>query len=183
MFCKNCGYQNAEDVKFCAGCVTSLERNEVEQNENDNFVWQNEADRIIDNNEEIINAYIGNQKIYESAKKNSFNIWAILFGVGYYAYRKMYLETFIIMLTQILLSIFIPSIGEYIGLLWGFAFCPLYLMSVKRKVNKIKSENPSASLDELKVIASKKGGTSVLSCIGFVLLDLFIIFILLFILP
>ena len=60
-------------------------------------------------------------------------------------------------LTQILLSIFIPSIGEYIGLLWGFVFCPLYLMSVKRKVNKIKNENPAASLDELKVIAAKKG--------------------------
>jgi hypothetical protein len=51
-------------------------------------------------------------------------------------------------LTQILLSIFIPSIGEYIGLLWGFVFCPLYLMSVKRKVNKIKNENPAASLEQ-----------------------------------
>lgn len=183
MFCKNCGYQNKDGAKFCAGCGTSLEKNEVEQNGNSNVVWQNEADRIFDNNEEIINAYIGNQKVYESAKKNSFNIWAILFGVGYYAYRKMYIETFIMILTQILLSIFIPSIGEYIGLLWGFAFCPLYLMSVKRKVNKIKNENPAASLDELKAIAAKKGGTSVLSCIGFVLLDIFMILILLFILP
>ena len=78
-------------------------------------------------------------------------------GVAYYAYRKMYIETFIMILTQILLSIFIPSIGEYIGLLWEFAFCPLYLMSAKRKVYKIKNENPAASLDELKVIAAKKG--------------------------
>lgn len=56
-------------------------------------------------------------------------------------------------------------------------------MSAKRKVYKIKNENPAASLDELKVIAAKKGGTSVLSCIGFVLLDIFMILILLFILP
>ena len=49
-------------------------------------------------------------------------------------------------------------------------------------INKIKNENPAASLDELKAIAAKKGGTSVLSCIGFVLLDIFMILILLFIL-
>ena len=179
MFCKNCGYENKDDTKFCASCGTSLERREVDSNYNSNVVWQNEADRIIDYDEEIINAYIGNEKLNSS----KFNIWAILFGVAYYAYRKMYLESFIIILTQILLGIFIPSIGEYIGLFWGFAFCPLYLMSAKRKVYKIKNENPAASLDELNVIAAKKGGTSVLSCIGFVLLDIFMILILLFILP
>ena len=129
MFCKNCGYENKDATKFCASCGTSLERREVDSNYNSNVVWQNEADRIIDYDEEIINAYIGNEKLNSS----KFNIWAILFGVAYYAYRKMYLESFIIILTQILLGIFIPSIGEYIGPFLGLCLLSIIPYEWKKK--------------------------------------------------
>ena len=176
MFCKNCGYENPDGTKFCGSCGTSLDGIEGNQNYNNNFTWQNETDLKLDYEEEIMKAYIGNQKIYERAKKNSFNIWAILFGMVYYAYRKMYLEAFCILLIQLLLGILLPTFGEYFGWIFGFIFYPLYFKSVKRKVMKIEAENSSANLDELKIIAAKKGGTSIAACITFTFLYLFIIF-------
>jgi len=116
--------------------------------------------------------------MYDSVKKGGINIWAILFGVGYFAYRKMYLVSIIIVILGNTIGYLIPSISGYIGTFIGLMFCPLYKWDITRKLRKIKRDNPSADENQLLLMAQNKGGTSIISAIlFFIIYLLFILFI------
>ena len=57
-----------------------------------------------------------------------------------------------------------------ISIILSFKFKDLYLKYVKEKVNKIKRENTDKSKQELMIICSKKGGTSLLPVIALIII-------------
>lgn len=160
MLCKKCGVDNTIDAKFCSQCGYDL-KNNSNNFESEGFKNKSEFD------EQFIKAYMGRKAddIYDSVKNNGINLWALLFGLLYYSYRKMYLILFISILTSILIAIFIPNISWFVGNFIGLIFCPLYKWDITRKLRKIKAENPGASEDKLIEIAQSKGGTSLLSAL------------------
>lgn len=125
----------------------------------------------------FIKSYIGNKadKMYESVKKGGINIWAIIFGVGYFAYRKMYLISIIIVILGNTIGYLMPSISGYIDTFIGLMFCPLYKWDITRKLRKIKRENPSADENQLLLMAQNKGGTSIIGAILFFIIYLLLI--------
>lgn len=130
--------------------------------------------------ERLVKAYIGNKadKMYSSIKNGGINIFGILFGVFYYAYRKMYLVSIIIAIIAQLLGL-IPAFNNYSNIIsWviGFCFCPLYKWDITRKLRKIKSENVNAPEEELISIASKNGGTSIVGLIVFIIAFMILVF-------
>ncbi len=134
--------------------------------------------------EKFIYAYMGNgaDKIYLNVKNGGFNIWAILFGICYYVYRKMYLVTVIMIAIQIGISLVFSELNSIVGICVGFMFCPLYKWDITRKLRKIKQENLGKSEEELLLLAKKKGGTSIASVFilvgGYLILLLGLVFIL-----
>lgn len=119
--------------------------------------------------EKFIKAYMGSKadKMYKDVKDGGINLFGILFGVGYFAYRKMYLISIIAIIITNILTYINPQVGSYLGILLGFMFCPLYKLDITRKLRKIKKENGNATEDELLNIAKNKGGTSLIGAIIF----------------
>ncbi len=166
MYCKNCNSLLNENDKYCNVCGSQVESVNELNNNNVNNLNDNNFD------ERFIKSYIGNKadKMYDSVKNNGFNIWSVLFGVGYFAYRKMYLISIIIVIiSNIIVSLF-PSISACVGSIIGLMFCPLYKWDITRKLRKIKNENPNADETSLLSMANKKGGTSIIGAITFFLI-------------
>ena len=162
MICKKCNCSFEENVKFCPNCGVLME---FENN--------------INFDEKFIKAYIGKKadNMYDSVKNGGISMWALLFGLLYYSYRKMYLVLFISILISILIAIFVPSIGWFFGNFIGLMFCPLYKWDITRKLRKIKNENPGISEDKLIEIAKSKGGTSLVSALLFGIIYVILLFI------
>ena len=184
MYCRNCGTNLSVNDKFCQNCGTLINSTEIQDNKNINgatsYLENNNQATQRDFNEEFIKAYIGVKadKMYESIKKGGINLWSMIFGLGYFFYRKMYLVSVLIIVIETIIGFIIPSIVRYVGLAIGLLFCPLYKWDITRKLRKIKNENPTATENQLLEIAKNKGGTSIVGAILFFV----IIFILMFIL-
>lgn len=113
-----------------------------------------------DIDEELIKAYIGKNE--SKIRRKGGTILPILLGPVYYFYRKLYVEG-LIWLGIILIGEFLinnSTIYVLSSLTAGFIFRILYLNNVKRNVVKIKKENSNKSIEELKNICSKRGGTN-----------------------
>lgn len=166
MFCKKCGIDLPNNAVFCPNCGINLQEKNSEQITNNIDEKQNS---IVDFDEQFIKAYIGNKadKMYSSVKNGGFNIWGFLFGIGYFAYRKMYLISILIIIISDIVACIIPNVGNYVGTLIGLAFCPLYKWDITRKLRKIKQENPNANEEQLLYLAKNKGGTSIFGAIVF----------------
>jgi len=81
-----------------------------------------------------------------------------------------------------LIALLIPKIGNYVGMIIGIMFYPLYKWDITRKLRKIKKDNPNANEGQLLYVAKNKGGTSAIGAITFyVVYILIIVFINLFI--
>ncbi len=174
MYCKNCGANLSVDDKFCKNCETSINSRNIQDNKSNNQVVQTDFD------ETFIKAYIGAKadKMYESVKNGGINIWSIIFGIGYFAYRKMYLVSILIVIIGGIISYIFPFIGSFVGMIIGFMFCPLYKWDITRKLRNIKNENPTANETQLLEIAKNRGGTSIAGAIMFfVIYFIIIIFI------
>ena len=177
VYCKNCGSMLNENDKYCNVCGSQVEITNNIQNdcvENPNINNNNDFD------ERFIKSYIGNKadKMYDSIKKGGINIWAILFGIGYFAYRKMYLISVVIVILGDIVGYLLPSISGYIGTFIGLMFCPIYKWDITRKLRKIKKDNPNADETQLLSMAQNKGGTSIIGAIAFfVIYFLIILFI------
>ena len=152
---------------YCNNCDSEL-------NENDKYC------NVVDFNEKFIKSYIGDKadEMYNSVKNGGINIWAILFGIGYFAYRKMYLISIIIVVLGNIVGYLIPSFSSYIWIIVGLMFCPIYKWDITRKLRKIKVHNSDVDESQLLSIAQNKGGTSIIgSILFFGLYILIIIFI------
>lgn len=177
VYCKKCGSILNENDKYCNACGSQLETTNNIQND---YVENSNINNNNDFDERFIKSYIGNKadKMYDSIKKGGINIWAMLFGIGYFAYRKMYLISVIIVILGAIVAYLMPSISEYIGTFIGLIFCPIYKWDITRKLRKIKNDNPNADETQLLSIAQNKGGTSIIGAIlFFVIYFLIILFI------
>lgn len=133
----------------------------INQNNTDGNAYENKDNAINPDDEELINAYVGTK--YDKFKNGKFNIWALLFGPLYLAYRKMFWYGIGLCVVETILTN-VVKIGIIFGLILRVVLAlfvnKLYLQEASKRVNKIKSENANVSNGGL-VLASKiTGGVS-----------------------
>ncbi len=164
-FCPNCGTSLQGGESFCGICGTKLSvgKNNIVQNQGGYQNYEN-----INNDDAFIDAYIG--KNINIIKNNSFSTNVFFFGSIYIFYRKMWLLGFLWLVISIIIGLFIPFssiIQLAINIVIALQFKKIYLNHVREKVKKIKSENPGKSKEELLMICSKKGGTTIVPVVIF----------------
>lgn len=122
-------------------------------------VYENKAEQSAD--EELIEAYVGTE--YDKFKNGKFNIWALLFGPIYLAYRKMFWYGVGLCVAETILTNVI-KIGFLFGLVLRIVLAlfvnKFYLQDASKKVDKIKSENANVSKDALLMASKLSGGIS-----------------------
>lgn len=187
MHCHNCNSQVNTNENFCRNCGAKI--NTTHQNQTSNMQSQtqyqtqsqayyqtqegisvsqriaNSMNRVeIDPEEELINAYIGEKA---NELKKDFSWCTFLFGVFYPIYRKMWGFAIIWFIINLVATVIFPGSGTIIRIIAAVIFKELYVKTVRKRVNKIKEQNPGKSHEDLLLICSKKGGTSILSVILF----------------
>lgn len=137
----------------------------------------NITDRI--NDEELLKAFIGNN--YDKIIYKQFNFSGFFFSFCYMFYRKMFLYGLLAFLINLIILNVIKNsiISLAFNVAIGFLVNKIYLFYANKKITKIKIQNPQMDTNELKMICSSKGGTSILCLIGGVITEIIIsIFIL-----
>ena len=128
--------------------------------------------RDYESNEVLIDAYIG--KNADNLKNKGFSWCTFLFGFLYPLYRKMWLIGFGWFAINSIVNMFLSKLASLITLIVGIIasiqFKKWYLTHVEEEVNKIKTENPSKTQEELIAICKKKGGTTVVPVIVAILI-------------
>lgn len=170
MLCSKCRTQNEQNSKFCVGCGNIIEttnlfdnqelNNNINNQQTNNYNISQEYEKDID--EELIQAYIGKNE--KKIRRKGGTILPTLVGPAYYFYRKLYIEGVIwlgiIIIAELFLENYALSIYSFSATIAGFIFRILYLNKVNKDISKIKKENLHKSIEELKNICSKKGGTN-----------------------
>lgn len=122
-------------------------------------VYENKAEQSDD--EELIEVYVGTK--YDKFKNGKFNVWALLFGPIYLAYRKMFWYGVGLCVVETILTNVI-KIGFLFGLVLRIVLAlfvnKFYLQDASKKVDKIKSENANGSKDALLMASKLSGGIS-----------------------
>lgn len=113
--------------------------------------------------EDLLVAYVGNN--FEKIASQPFNFAAFFLNVWYLFYRKRIVYGIIYAILYIVLSTLINPVLVSFGLalIVGVAFNGIYMKEAKSKVQKIKQQNPSKTMAEIRDICKQKGGTSYLS--------------------
>lgn len=136
------------------------------------------------NDEAFINAYIG--KNVDKLKNGDFSINTFFLGILYVLYRKMWLLGIIWFLASMIFSMFLPSFSVIltfaINIIVSVQFKKWYLKHVEEKVAKIKLENPNASYEQLLMICTKKGGTTIIPVILYIILYVIVFVVVFFVL-
>ena len=190
IFCTKCGSKNNEGNLFCSNCgneletgkndlLTKVNTEKIDEIKNNNFNINLDVDKsdlqkfVLKNSEYYMSKF---EEIKITGNKISWN-WSAFFLTGYWMlYRKMYIETLIMVLATMLLGsipvigVLVP-IGVYIGL--GMYGNTLYLNHVNKKMLEI-SRFDSSMKDSLIV---KKGGTNL--ALPLILLIIFVLVLLL----
>jgi Protein of unknown function (DUF2628). len=113
----------------------------------------------------LIDTYIG--KNSADFKRDGFSVAAFFLGVFYLLYRKMWTLAISIILISIITSVFLQELAGLISIgipiYLGISARSLYMKHVKTKVNKIMQSNNGMANEQLLLICSQKGGTSVLA--------------------
>ena len=121
--------------------------------------------------DELLEQYVG--KNYEKISKRKYNLSAFFFGGTYLMYRKMYLWgmlfTLGIVSLQLLVCMLNPALSILVLIGSSVALCLLfnkfYLNTAKKNIDKIKKNNTNKSIQDLKTICAKKGGTNIIMTI------------------
>ena len=153
------------------------------QNQNINQPIQ-QANQVTPNNaintnedEILLESFVGEN--YSKIRYNKFNIGALFAAPLYFFYRKMIIYGILFLILHTAISSIINN--EYSSIfLFAIAAVTvnkIYINFAKKKIAKIKEKNKDKTLNELKVICAKKGGTS----IPLIFLGIFIVFIIGFI--
>lgn len=189
MNCQNCNNPVNTNENFCRYCGTKIDKTNQTQTQNLRSqtqayyqtqegisVSQKIANSMncveIDPEEELIDAYIGPKA---NELKKDFSWCTFLFGIFYPIYRKMWGFAVIWYIINLISTFVFPGAGTIIRIIAAVMFKELYVKTVTKRVNKIKEQNSGKSHEELLLICSKKGGTSVLSVILFGILFVFTI--------
>lgn len=156
--------------------------NQVSNNQFNNQYSQtyNQNQQITQNNinedELLLECFIGSK--YYNIRNSKFNLGALFAAPLYFFYRKMTLYGILFIAIDILLTIFFKNqyTSSILFLVAAVTINNIYINFAQKKIAKIKEKNQGKTLDELKVICSNKGGTSV----GLVFLGIFSTFIISF---
>lgn len=197
MNCPKCGSNVNQGEMFCRVCGAKIVSQSVQLNQmgqtpvtNQQVYTQNQnisqQQPIMNNNvgygktnyssysndEALINAYIG--KNADKLKNGGFSVNTFFFGNIYILYRKMWMLGIIWFLISIIISMFLSSLSSILTLVGNIyistQFKKWYLKYVEEKVAKIKAENPNASHEQLLMICTRKGGTTIIPIIIFLVL-------------
>lgn len=183
MICKKCGRKLKSKELFCTECGNynnedeedDLEENLLDEAFNEEYeelTFDDNDEEVEDNSEEIdedtssitdnlIKKYIGED--YNSINNNIMNIFAIFLSWLYCIYRKLYLIGILgMVLTGIVIKYYYKYLIIYIVvvmLLNGITFNTIYLMIVRKRVNRLKKKK--MTYKEQQEICEKKGGVNV----------------------
>lgn len=205
--CPKCGSNVNQGEMFCRVCGAkigsqSIQPNQMGSTPSDNqqvhaqnqYVSQHQ--QIMNNNveygtsnyssysndEALINAYIG--KNADKLKNGGFSVNTFFFGNIYVLYRKMWMLGIVWFLVSMIISMFLSSLSGVLTLAANIfistQFKKWYLKHVEEKVDKIKADNPNASYEQLLVICTKKGGTTIIPVIIFIVLYIVAIGVIIF---
>lgn len=122
--------------------------------------------------------YLEKLELFEKGKRYSINYSALIFGVFWFLYRKLYKESLLIFLIIFLRTIFenfilnkffdvenIKVFGFLFNILLliflGFIANSLYIKKAKKVIENIKKNNENIDLQ--KNILVKKGGTNIIA--------------------
>lgn len=128
-------------------------------------------DKSAQTNRDLLNAFVGNN--YLKITTRHYNIPAFFFGGLYLMYRKMLWPGIIlVILTSVISNIIliIPNpktaalVSFLVFIIVSFGLCfffnQFYLKFAKKRMAKIKSENPDLNEKDLKNLYAEKGSTS-----------------------
>ena len=167
-YCPNCGAKVKQEDSFCKMCGANLS---LEENNN-----LNSQIFTIDNDDTLIDAYIG--KNSDKIKTEKFSIYSFVFGASYFVYRKMWFWVFIqfvvIVVSALFFSDYFDVINSFFNIVVACNFKKIYLNHVNRRINSIKIKNPDKSIEELKKICIKRGGTTLIGAVIITILFVFI---------
>lgn len=169
MFCRNCGNNIENGVKFCNKCGT-MQTDNVQVNNNVSLNTNVQMNNIqpntniqINTDETLLQEFIGSQ--YYSIIKSKFHIFTFLFGPYYLMYRKMYKVASFWLLGALLIALILEDMSYVYNVIMcvtiSFKFKNMYPKFARKKINQIKQQNPNASFNDLVNICRKKGGVSV----------------------
>ncbi len=169
--CPNCNFP-LHGERVCPSCKAKLD--------NANQIYKKTPERTVNANRDLTEAFVG--KEYANFYDTSFSIWALVFGIFYVWYRKMYLLFFcwltILATTMILfyrIRIIPYTIYVVMSIVMFFIFNDMYARHVRRSVKKIKEKNKGKNQQDLMYICIKKGGTTKLPIVAAVLLPIVLI--------
>jgi len=130
--------------------------NDTNNNHPETEMNENRYDRLLE-------AYVGED--YQEIVRKKINLYAFIFNLFYFLYRKMYIIGIIGLSILWILAIKYPIlIIPYIiivAIISGVLFNPIYLKIAKIKINNLKKNSPSDDDFELIEICRKKGGVNV----------------------
>ena len=160
--------QNNNEITFQDNNSQNASTNEVSISNNLNMDISNK-----NQDDDLLKSFIGNN--YEKITTKKFNFAGLFFGALYMFYRKMLGYAIIVFLINTIIPTVILNVTKnsllafviYILIniiIVGIFVNNIYVKFAKQKINKIKSNNPSKNIDELKSICTNKGGTS-LGCL------------------
>jgi uncharacterized protein YecT (DUF1311 family) len=178
-FCSKCGAQVATDAAFCGICgqaVLISTKSEITQPSVQVISELDDASKIFVGKD--YDYYLRKWEIAEQKKsKNSWNLFAFLFGFAWMAYRKMYLYSLIfigVIAVEILCEYafdfpdrFTNAINITIPVITGFLGNSWYKYHVKKKFKEITA-NTLNSPEKVKIELIRQGGTSIGAAIGFI---------------
>lgn len=160
--------------KFCPQCGTPIQNHYCPKcgHPQDKTDTQQQVEYNPEVKEIYLKAWI--QEQYEPFKKKGISGWTILFGTNYLLYRKMYGIAIFLFVVSIISERLLPkTLNVIVYFLVTIAiasnFKEAYIETIKDKIKEIIKQNPNKSEEEIKMICEKKGGTSILPVIIFLL--------------
>lgn len=141
--------------------------NDLKNDYLENDMNDNRYDRLLE-------AYVGED--YQEIVRKKINLYAFLFNLFYFLYRKVYsigiVGLIILWVFAIKKPILIIPYIIVIAIISGVLFNPIYLKLASNKIKKLRKANPSTDDFDLMEICRKKGGVNVV-----VALVIYLIFI------
>lgn len=175
MFCPKCNKEVNNGKLFCNVCGSRLVEKDAEITNNEIIDVSNGTTQIIDV-PSMVKSYVGDS--YDKIRATNFSIWYFLFGVFYAIYRKMYLFGSIYLVSYIALAYTIPKLGYIlsvvINIVISLIFNNMYLLSIEKRVKRIREKNQGLNRSELLKLCKNLGGVNYLLSL-FALIIVFVV--------
>lgn len=163
MYCPKCNKEVNTGKLFCNVCGSRLVEKDAEIQDNETIDINSGFTQVIDI-PSMVKSYVGDS--YDKIRSVNFSIWYFLFGVYYAIYRKMYLFSVIYLAANIgLLYInfkFSLILFGILNIVISLIFNNMYLLSVEKKVQKIRKKNSGLNRVDLLKVCKYTGGVNYL---------------------